>query len=237
MRKILRILRRERGGEESYWEDFVFETDQEAATAAAALSALREKDRTGTGERPFRPIAWDHSCLQKKCGACAMRIQGKPCLACDTRLSSFREETIVIEPLKKFPVIEDLLVDRTSLMDRLLSMEAWYEGEALQRAESLSYEASRCLQCGLCLEVCPGFQAKGPFAGMAGMTPFARILARLPEGQRKKAARTFDRAVYEGCGKSLACREICPAGIDLERLLVKSTAAAVWRRWKTFDRE
>ena len=238
MKKHILILRQESSEAERYWEKYYYKTEDRGATVATALGSLtwdqlEEKDKTPSAS--YRPVAWDHSCLQKKCGACAMVIDGIPRLACKTRLAECGE-TIKVEPLKKFPLVEDLIVDRSAMMDQLKKLSVWFDEEAGTRGEKMAYEASRCLQCGLCLEVCPNFYAGGSFAGMAGMAPLARLLAKMPDNQRKKTASAYRKAVFEGCGKSLACRDICPAGIDIERLLVKSNAAALWRRWKSTDR-
>lgn len=199
--------------------------DERCVTADIGQAAM------GT-EKNVRPLAWEHSCLQRKCGACAMIIDGVPRLACDVRLSSLKKETVSIEPLRKFPVIEDLMVDRSTMMARLKELSIWYDGEAKVSGEQMAFEASKCLQCGLCLEVCPNFTVGDTFSGMAAMAPMARLIAKLPDSQRKKLSENYQRAVYEGCGKSLACRDVCPAGIDMDGLLVRSNGAAVWLRWK-----
>lgn len=227
MKKILHILRRESADREPYWQDYIFITEDESATVATALAEVQTEGR---------PVMWEHSCLQKKCGACAMVINGRPSLACDSPLRDMKEEVVTIEPLRKFPVVEDLMVDRSAMMDRLKQLSVWFEGDAGTGAENMAFEASKCLQCGLCLEVCPNFQTDGEFGGMAAMAPLARLISRLPKEQRKQVSKDYTEAVYEGCGKSLACRDICPAGIDMEELMVRSNGAAVWRRWKRIDR-
>ena len=88
----------------------LYETEDPAETVANALTRINER-LEAAGERPIR---WEHSCLQKKCGACAMVINGRPGLACDARLSEYGE-TIRLEPLRKFPRVEDLMVDRSVL--------------------------------------------------------------------------------------------------------------------------
>ena len=239
MKKILQILRKTEADSKPYWERYVFQTGHEEATVATALASLGEKDLIEPGpvsSGSYRPLVWDHSCLQKKCGACAMVINHRPRLACDTRLADCPGETVVIEPLKKFPVVEDLLVDRTCMMDRLRELSVWLEGEARKGGDDMAFEASKCLQCGLCLEVCPNFHCDGDFGGMAAMAPLSRLIAKLPQKQQKSVTGNYKHGVYEGCGKSLACREICPAAIDIEKLLVRSNAAAVWRRWKSVDK-
>lgn len=236
MKKILHIRRQASPTDEPYWQDFSYQTEDDGATVATALAEIAGRSADDFVEaqkgKNDRPIAWEHSCLQRKCGACAMVIGGVPRLACDVRLSSLKKETVTVEPLRKFPVVEDLMVDRSTMMARLKELSVWYEGDAKVSGEQMAFEASKCLQCGLCLEVCPNFAVDGTFSGMAAMAPMARLIAKLPDSQRKKLSEDYQKAVYEGCGKSLACRDVCPAGIDMDGLLARSNGAAVWRRWK-----
>ena len=228
----IEILRRAGGSEKPYVQSFLYEPEQPGETVATALTRLNEqaelRDVEGT---PAAPIRWDCSCLQKKCGACAMVINGRPGLACNARLSEYKG-TLRLEPLKKFPVVADLIVDRSVLYEGLRTLGLWLEGEAAihQKAAELGYEASRCLQCGCCLEVCPNYLPGGQFPGMAGAVPMARLLAEAPAAQLGELSRLYRTRVFEGCGKSLACRNICPAGIPIDDLLVNSNAIAVWKR-------
>ena len=154
MKKILHIKRQKAGESVPYWEDFSYESTDEAATVATALSTL--------------PVVWENSCLQKKCGACAMVIDGLPRLACDTRLKDLKKEMVTIEPLRKFPVIEDLMVDRTTMMEQLKKLSVWFSAPAESGGEEMAFEASKCLQCGLCLEICPNFLACAAIASAHG---------------------------------------------------------------------
>ena len=217
------VLRRKNAAEKPRWENWSYEPQDRSETAATALTRLNEALDD--------PIRWECSCLQKKCGACAMVINGVPKLACNAFLRDYKK--LRLEPLRKFPVVADLIVDRGVMRENLQALRLWFEGEAQVsgRNVELAYETSRCLQCGCCLEVCPNFSADGLFTGMAGGVPMARLLAGMPEGQRKEAARLYRERVFEGCGKSLSCRNICPAGLDIDELLVNSNAAAVWKRF------
>lgn len=233
MDKILRILRQKDRNSGAYWEEHAFETESETATVATALASVSECSRlSAENDEPYRPLIWQNSCLQKKCGACAMVVNGMPCLACDTFIKDCRNEKVTIEPLKKFPVIADLTVDRSIMMDNLKRLEAWLEEGADIKDTDTVFEASACLQCGLCLEICPNFYTGGEFAGMAAMTSQARLLSEESASQHARTSKHYIKSVYNGCGKSLACRDICPAGIDIDKLLVRSNAAAVWKRWK-----
>lgn len=233
MERILDILRRDSRESTPYRQFFHYETADETETVATALMKLCDaSDLRDLSGEPARPILWECSCLQKKCGACAMVIDGIPRLACDVKLADCKE-TIRLEPLRKFPVVADLTVDRTVMQDNLRAIRLWLTDQAAMRDKVMdaAYEASRCLQCGCCLDVCPNFYAGGSFTGMASAIPFSRLLAELPVSQRKEAAKLYTGRFYNGCGKSLACRNICPAGIDVDDLLVNSNAIAVWKRF------
>ncbi len=227
------ILRQRSAADKPYFQSILFETDKESITAAAALTIINSAPeiRDINGEI-VSPVKWECSCLQKKCGACAMVINGKPRLACDAVLGEIAKNGVVrLEPLKKFPVVSDLIVDRSVMMSNLKTLHIWLEGKAEEnRKTNISYEASRCLQCGCCLEVCPNFCPGGSFSGMSAVVPASRLITCLPENQKKELFETYRKNMYEGCGKSLACRDICPAGIDIDELLVNSNAAAVWKR-------
>lgn len=234
MKKLIQVLRRQSADAQPYWQTFAFSSEDDRATVATALEALNATvDLRDVDGNPAARIRWDRSCLQKKCGACAMVIDDVPRLACDTRLLELKREVVRLEPLRKFAVVADLQVDRSVLMDNLAQAGVWLEGssELTDRRWKVAYEASRCLQCGLCLEVCPNFSTQSAFGGMAAMVPLARLLSQAPVEQRKQLAASYRESVYGGCGKSLACRNVCPAGIDIDGLLSRSNAAAVWHRW------
>lgn len=222
----LEILRRKSPADQPYTAEAELETeDNENITVAEAL------ERLNNGQLSDDPVMWECSCKQKKCGACAMLINGRPRLACDAWLKEFTDGRVRLEPLSKFPVIRDLAVDRSVMFDNLRKIGAWLGDEAVpDMTGGGAYDASRCLQCGCCLEVCPNFYAGGEFFGAAALAPASRLIAEVPASQKKRIFGSYSEHFYRGCGKSLACRDICPAGIDTESLLVNSNAAAVWKR-------
>ena len=230
------ILRRENADAPPYMQSFLYEPEGRSDTVATALDALNRRpvlrDRHGN---PAPPIQWECGCFQRKCGACAMVINGRPGLACDARLSAFRTGFVWLEPLRKFPAVADLIVDRSIMWDNLRAARSWLEDPAAGYGGSDAYEASRCLQCGCCLEVCPNFAPGEAFFGMAAAVPLSRLLREAAEPDRRDLSRSYRTHVYAGCGKSLSCAGICPAGIPIEGLLLHSNALAVWRRG-TLDR-
>ena len=224
---IVEILRHKKNEDSSYYQTFEYQCDDERQTVAGMLNRLNMNDDLKD------KIAFRQSCLQKKCGACAMLINGRPALACATRLADLGDH-IRLEPLKKFPVIEDLIVDRSIMSENLKQLNACLESEAIvnEKRNELSYEASRCLQCGCCLEVCPGFMGDRDFTGMASATVLSRLINESDKAHLKQISKNYSRYFYSGCGKSLACRDICPAGIRIEDLLVNSNAIAIWKRYR-----
>jgi succinate dehydrogenase / fumarate reductase iron-sulfur subunit len=162
-----------------------------------------------------------------------MVIDGRPGLACDFFLQMHKsKKPIVLEPLHKFPVVRDLIVDRSVMRENLKKLQAWMETEASasdERRGELMYDASRCLQCGCCLEVCPNFCAGETFFGAAGAVPVSRIIYASAKDDRTNSKRNYKEHFYQGCGKSLACMDICPAGIKMDRMLSNTNALAIWR--------
>lgn len=228
----IEVLRCKGPGEKLYIQSFIYEPLEKSETVATALTRLNEREPlTDADGNEAQPVLWEHSCLQKKCGACAMVINGRPMLACDANLDKLGD-VIRLEPLKKFPLVADLKVDRSAMFRNLSEIKAWLDApaELSENKNERTYEASRCIQCGCCLEVCPNFYSGGEFFGTASAVSASRVLNALPDKEKKEIASNYKKHVYKGCGKSLSCRDICPAKIDIEELMASSNAAAVWKR-------
>ena len=233
MNYTISVLRRERNAQDSFWQSFSYSPMTENDTVATALSRLNTAEplRDERGEEA-RKIEWECSCLQKKCGACAMVINGRPRLACEARLEELKSDVIRVEPLRKFPVVCDLVVDRSILFENLKTLRLWLDSDArlADRDRELAYEASECIQCGCCLEICPNFYPGGKFFGMATVPITTRLLTEMEPGEYRQLARLYGAHTFEGCVKSLACMDICPKKIDTEKLMVNANVLAIWKR-------
>ena len=230
---VLRIVRQVAGGD-LHLRSFSYEIRSKEDTVATALRALQsDPDLRDIEGNAATPPVWECGCMQKKCGACAMLVNGDPALACGSRLCDLPER-ITLAPLRKYPVVVDLMADRSRMQENLRRIRLWMKGQAsfLEKTAEDAYEASRCLQCGLCLEVCPNFDPAGAFTGMASAVPAARVLMTLARKQDPALVGLYREHVFKGCGKSLACREICPARIDTGEMLAQSNAIAVWHRYR-----
>ncbi|MBQ9030997.1 MAG: 4Fe-4S dicluster domain-containing protein [Parasporobacterium sp.] len=226
------ILRREHADAEPWHQIIAFETEDANETVATALQKIGTGHSRDVAGREVAPIAWEAGCLQKKCGACAMLINGLPRLACDTFLRQLKSKKITLAPLRKFPVIRDLVTDRSVMFENLKTLEVWSETTSPVKEKDLdrAYDASRCLQCGCCLEACPNFEPGGSFFSAAGFAPQARLLTSCASSMQDNIRKLYQLHIYDGCGKALACEKVCPAGINLDRLLSRSNAVKIWHR-------
>lgn len=191
----------------------------------AALMEIQRNPVNAQGES-VQPVTWESNCLEEVCGACTMVINNKPRQACSA-LVDHLTQPIHIKPIRTFPVVRDLVVNRSRMFDALKRVKAWvpidgtYDlgpGPRMAEAErQWAYELSKCFTCGACVEACPNVNEKTSFIG-----PFAISQARLfnihPTGSMHKEER-LEALLGEGgiheCGNSQNCVQVCPKGIPL----------------------
>jgi succinate dehydrogenase / fumarate reductase iron-sulfur subunit len=182
-----------------------------------------------------RPIAFDHDCREGICGSCGVVINGVPhgprpgTTTCQLHMRQFRDgQTIVIEPYraKPFPVLRDLIVDRSAL-DRIIAAGGYIsvstgsapDGNAMLVAKpkaDAAMDAAACIGCGACVAACPNASAM-LFVG-------AKIshLRLLPQGQPERWTRALDMVAgmdQEGfgpCTNVTECAAVCPKEIDID---------------------
>ena len=233
-RIFLDVLKRQENKEaKPFWQEFEIEAEGELSIAAMLNELNARQKLTDKSGKEAEPISWECGCMVKKCGACAMRINGLPELACSTFLQSLKGKVIVLEPLSKFPVVKDLIVDRSVVFENLKKINLWLESDAYmtEYTHEIRYQSARCLMCGCCLEVCPNFDFGKDFAGAIAPVNAYRILNEEQDtSHHEQIAEKYRKHYFEGCGKSLSCQNICPAGIPVEELMVRSNAAAVWKK-------
>ncbi len=107
--------------------------------------------------------------------------------------------------LSKFPLVRDLIVDRSILFENLKKLNLWLESEAYMNpwTHEPRYQSARCLMCGCCLEVCPNFSANGTFAGAVAAVNAFRILNEEQESTHlNEISAEYKKKYFEGCGKS-----------------------------------
>jgi succinate dehydrogenase / fumarate reductase, iron-sulfur subunit len=217
---------------------------RENMNVISALMEIRRNPVNDRGEKTT-PINWDMSCLEEVCGACSMVINGKPRQSC-TALIDQLEQPIRLEPMRTFPVVRDLLVDRTRMFESLKKVKAWipidgtYDlGPGPRMAESKrqwAYELSKCMTCGVCLEACPNVNSNSPFIGPAPLSQ-VRLFNSHPTGEMNKAER-LETIMGEGglanCGNSQNCVQACPKGIPLTTSIAALNRDTTIQSFKNF---
>ena len=132
MNYTIRIKRQENQQASPCWQEFSFEGSADTSIASV-LNELNHRsplcEKSGT---VVSPIAWECGCMIRKCGACAMRINGLPRLACSVFLRDCKGSVVTLEPLSKFPLVKDLVVDRSVIFEALKRTKLWLEGDAFQ---------------------------------------------------------------------------------------------------------
>ena len=219
------LIERQDGPDSAPYTDEFEIPYQPGMNVIACLMAI-QRNPVDTKGKAVAPVVWDSNCLEEICGACMMVINGKPRQAC-TALVDQLQQPIRLKPARTFPVVRDLMVDRSRMFDAMKKVKAWvpidgtYDlgpGPRMPEVDrQWAYELSRCFTCGACLEACPNVNERQSYIG-----PFAISLARLfnehPTGQMHRAER-LDALMGEGgideCGNSQNCVEVCPKGIPL----------------------
>ena len=180
------------------------------------------------------PIAFDHDCREGICGACGMVINGVPhgpaksTTACQLHMRLFNDgDEITIEPWRAaaFPVVRDLVVDRSSL-DRVIQAGGYISVRAGSAVEAnalpvpkldsdQAFEAAACIGCGACVASCPN--------ASAALFTAAKIshLALLPQGAPERADRVrkmvaqMDAEGFGHCSSHKECEAVCPKDISI----------------------
>lgn len=183
------------------------------------------------------PVAFDHDCREGICGMCSLFINGRAhgpqtgVTTCQLHMRSFKDgDTIYIEPFraKAFPVIKDLVVDRTSF-DRVIQSGGYISVTtgAAQDANAIpinkddadkAFAAATCIGCGACVATCKNASA------MLFVSAKVSQLALLPQGKIEATDRvlnmvkTMDAEGFGNCTNTGACEVECPKGISLENI-------------------
>ncbi|MBR1506433.1 MAG: succinate dehydrogenase [Eubacterium sp.] len=219
---IVKIKRQLSPFSEPYWESFKYEGPDDN-TVAGVLDSLNYRDDIyDVDGKESRRINWECSCMQGLCGGCAMVINSKPSLACTTMLSELKSRKkhskdvfqLILEPLSKFPVISDLVVDRSVIFEKLKKAEVFlkkYETSSPKEYEH-QYSVAKCLKCGLCLEVCPNYVQGDRFLG-APMANDCYLIASKSGKDIDAIKESYGEHFAAGCSKSLSCMDICPMRI------------------------
>ena len=211
---IVKIKRQKAPNTPFYWQSFEYDGAKHV-TVSAILDALNYTDDLIDIEGNSAPrIRWECSCSQAVCGGCAIVINGIPALACATYVDEIKGKELILEPLSKFPVITDLVVDRSIIYENLTKAKAYLDNIAKndKKHYEQQYSVAKCLKCGLCLEVCPNYHPGADFYG-AVLANEAYLLVSQSD-EKSEVIKEYKKHFGAGCSKALSCQTVCHAGIQ-----------------------
>jgi fumarate reductase (CoM/CoB) subunit B len=175
-------------------------------------------------------LAFRWSCGLGKCGVCAVRVNGRPVMACQEVVEN---QDLVIEPLKNFPVLKDLIVDRDTHTTALSHVRPFLERAQWEtpsfrtaRAEPAGVLPFLCTECLACASSCPAVaEAPASFPGPAHFTVLSRWHSHpWDEGNRPALARIGG---IHNCTACKSCSEVCPKNLDVFRDCIQALREAV----------
>jgi len=226
----LRVWRQVNATDPGRFETYKLDAVNEDSSFLEMLDVLNER-LTGEGRDP---VAFDHDCREGICGSCGVVINGRPhgghrgTTTCQLHMRHFRDgDTITIEPWRSsaFPVIKDLVVDRSQL-DRIVQAGGYISaptGSARdanltlvpKSAADAAMDAAECIGCGACVAACPN--------GAAQLFTSAKLahLNLLPQGQPERWSRVLamvDRMedYFGSCTNYGECEAACPKNISID---------------------
>jgi fumarate reductase iron-sulfur subunit len=171
-------------------------------------------------------LTYRWSCRMGVCGSCGMMVNGEPRLTCAVFLREFRPKPVVVEPLRYFPVIRDLVVDISGFLDKLKEVKPWIirdeeqpvsAGEYLQTPDQVEAykQFSMCINCMLCYAACPVFGLDDDFIGPAAIALAHRY--NLDSRDQGRDERRAILGVHWGawdCTFVGECSVACPKHVD-----------------------
>lgn len=241
----LKVRRQDGPGAPAGWEEF----QVRRIPHMNVITCLQEiqKNPVDAAGRATTPVVWDCNCLEEVCGACSMVINGRARQAC-TALVEDLVQPIVLEPLSKFPLVRDLLVDREVMFESLTRIKGWVPVDGthnlgpgprlMEKQRQFGYRLSRCMTCGCCMEACPQVNPRTNFIGPAplaqalyfNISPIGKALA-----EERLEAIMGDGGITE-CGNAQNCVKACPKEVPLTTAIADLNRATTWyflKNWLT----
>jgi len=231
VRLTLKIWRQERRDSAGRFESYEVEDISPDYSFLEMLDILNER----LEEKGERPVAFDHDCREGICGTCGMMIDGEAhgpwdrSTTCQLHMRAFKDgDEITIEPFRSraFPVVQDLMVDR-SAFDRIIQAGGYVSvgtGSAPEAniipvpkpTAELAFDAATCIGCGACVAQCPN--------GAAQLFTSAKVghLNILPQGAPEKDRRAvamveqMEAELFGSCSNFRECEAVCPKGISID---------------------
>ncbi|WPM31838.1 2Fe-2S iron-sulfur cluster-binding protein [Hydrogenobacter sp. T-2] len=193
-------------------EEFEVEVSQKITLLELLYKVKEELDPT---------LAFRSMCRAGICGTCAVKLNGKPVLACSTWVSG---EDILVEPIDRFSVIKDLVVENESMEKKLKVAKIWLRvgKEGISLHEEVNRKTSRswdCILCGVCDSVCPVLSESELFGGPLSLTRLYKYLHDPRNMDYEATLKTLQNLKPELCTHCMNCSYACPKRLMPEGLI------------------
>ena len=234
MKLFLKIWRQKDNKSKGSMVDYEIEDISPDMSFLEMMDVLNERIIDEGGD----PVAFDHDCREGICGSCSMFINGEPhgpeklITTCQLHMRKFKDgDTIYIEPFraKAFPIIKDLVVDRTAF-DRIQQSGGFISintsGNTLdantipieKESADKAFDAATCIGCGACVASCKNSSAMlfvGAKVSQYALLPQGKVEA---SDRVKNMVAQMDLEGFGNCTNTGACEVECPKGISLENI-------------------
>ena len=214
-----------------------FQTYQVEATEHMSFLEMLDVLNENLVSKGEEPVAFEHDCREGICGTCNMVVNGRPhgsmkgTTICQVHMRNYKDgDVLYIEPWRAdaFPIIKDLVVDRSSF-DRIIQSGGFIsvntgqaeDGNAIpvgKEESSHAFDAAACIGCGACVAACPNASA------MLFVSAKVSHLVLLPQGQIERQKRVkdmvkqMDEEGFGMCSNTYACEAECPKEISVENI-------------------
>jgi succinate dehydrogenase / fumarate reductase, iron-sulfur subunit len=229
----LKVWRQKNQQEQGYFEEYDIQKVSEHSSFLEMLDQVNEDLVKAKKD----PIAFDHDCREGICGSCGFVINGnahgslKQNTVCQLHMRHFKDgDVLILEPWRAqaFPVIKDLIVDRTAF-DRIIASGGYIstdtgsapDGNTLpipKASADWAFDNATCIGCGACVASCKNASA------MLFTSAKITHLVNLPQGEVEREKRVLEMVArhdaegFGACTTTGACAAACPKGIDLSAI-------------------
>lgn len=223
----VRMQRQDNAQGRPYWHEFELQYEPNL-NITSVLQMIAANPVTTDGARVPAPV-WEAVCLEEVCGSCSFVINGRARQGCTALVDQLLRESpvITLQPMNKFPIVRDLFVDRSRMFAALKQVKAWIpvdtygdvgDGPVVSpETQEVRYAISRCMTCGVCLQVCPQVNDHSKFIGPQAIAQ-AVLFNEHPTGKlsaRERLEALMMPGGVSDCGNAQNCVKACPKSVPL----------------------